>query len=269
MKNNNNNIITIKMKLMYDGSRYLGWQRLQGEQKSLTIQYIIECILNQVLKEECRIHGAGRTDAGVHAYGQVAHFTVHEKQLDEKQLYHIKKQLNERLPEDIKIISMEKVSRGFHSRYDAKAKRYTYHISIGERPSVFQRKYTTWISEELDINAMKKGAEALIGTHDFKGFSNKMKDGRDTIKTVFKTEIVERKGEIIISVLADGFLYHMMRIMIGTLLEIGMNKRSISSIQKIFQEGNREIAGYTVQGNALFLQEIFYELEHIDHIQLQ
>lgn len=258
---------TIKMTIAYDGSRYLGWQRLQGKQEGAAIQDIIEKKLSVILKRECKIHGAGRTDAGVHAYGQVAHFSIAEKEYvnisDKSSFYDFlkdfKKQLNIMLPEDIKVLKVEEVQPDFHSRYNARAKTYTYFIENGERPGVFDRKYVLWVPEVLNIEAMRKGAEYLKGTHDFKGFSSKMKDGRETVKTIYDTSIEVKGKRIALSVIADGFLYHMMRIITGTILEIGMGKRQPETIMEIFKNPEKEKAGYTVSGNGLFLKEIFYQ----------
>lgn len=247
---------TIKMTITYDGSRYLGWQRLQGKQEGAAIQDIIEKILSAILTRECKIHGAGRTDAGVHAYEQVAHFYLEEDWIS--QLKDIKGQLNTRLPEDIRIVDLIQVQGKFQSRYDAKAKVYTYCIETGDRPRVFERKYVLWIPESLNIDAMRKGAKYLEGTHDFKGFSSKMKDGRKTHKTIYETKIEVKGSKIQFSVMADGFLYHMMRIITGTIIEIGMGKRDPESIIEIFKHQEREKAGYKVSGHGLFLKKIFY-----------
>jgi len=164
----------IKIVISYDGTRYLGWQRLSGKQRRQSIQGYLEEVLEQVIGCRIRLAGSGRTDAGVHALGQVANFFVPSA------LFHFdtalqcrewRAECNRQLPEDIKIQTMEEVPKNFHSRYSAVRKTYEYRIDTGERPNVFQRKYTLWFPEKLNVDKMLQAAACLVGTHDFAAFS--------------------------------------------------------------------------------------------------
>lgn len=264
----------IKLVIQYDGSKYQGWQRL-GDSSKKTIQGVLEEILQKILQEPIQLIGSGRTDAGVHAYAQVANFYVSEANLKKQeknvnpkrlelnkqqmeQYQKFQKRLNQILPEDIKIIGIEEVPDKFHSRYCASKKTYEYHLSIGQKASVFNRNYITCIQQALDIEKMKQAAVYFLGTHDFKGFSSEMKDGRKTQKTIYQLSIQKKKEEIVISIQADGFLYNMVRIIVGTLVEIGQSKKSPERILEIFETRDRQLAGYTIEAKGLFLKSVDY-----------
>lgn len=246
----------LKLTLMYDGGNYQGWQRLN--MNSNTIQGVLETIVSKEFGESIKIIGSGRTDVGVHALGQVANFQITDKALENLSCEQIKQKLNQILPEDIKIIMLENVSNEFHSRYDAISKTYEYHIEMGERTSVFQRKYVAHIGKHLDLERMRQACQLLKGTHDFKGFSSPMLDGRNTIKTIQEVTIEARNNHIVISINADGFLYHMVRIIVGTLVEIGKNERECKTIREIFETKDRQLAGYTIESQGLFLKNVSY-----------
>lgn len=250
----------IKLVIQYDGSKYQGWQRL-GKHSKKTIQGVLEEVLQKILQEPIQLIGSGRTDAGVHAYAQVANFYVSEANLKKQQMERyqkFQKRLNQVLPEDIKIIKIEDVPDNFHSRYCANKKTYEYHLNIGQKASVFNRNYITCIQKALDIEKMKQASVYFLGTHDFKGFSSEMKDGRKTQKTIYQLSIQKKKEEIIISIQADGFLYNMVRIIIGTLVEIGQDKKSPDRILEIFETKDRQLAGYTIEAKGLFLKSVEY-----------
>ncbi|MDO5519214.1 MAG: tRNA pseudouridine(38-40) synthase TruA [bacterium] len=249
-----NKTYNVKMSVMYDGSRFQGWQRLGNGKENETIQGILERCISDILEEEVMVIGSGRTDAGVHAYGQVANVHI-TKELD---LNEFQNQINQSLPKEIQVYGLEYVANQFHSRYDATSKYYEYHIGIGEVESPFYRKQRLYVREELNLDLMRKAAEYLCGTHDFTGFSSTMKDGRNTVKTIYEIEIMKEKDQIIISYHGDGFLYNMVRILTGTLLEIGQGDRTPESILTIFEKGDRQYAGKTVEGKGLFLKKVVY-----------
>ena len=239
-----------KIVLAYDGSRYLGWQRLgKGE---LTIQSVLEQSLQELLDRKIEIHGSGRTDAGVHARGQVAHFkTVQLIGADFREL------LNETLPEDIRVLALEKVPETFHSRYSAKAKRYKYYVDTNEKANVFQRKYTCQYPKKLDLEKMRQAAICLSGAHDFSSFTDD-KSEKDKVRTVFQIEITEEKGILCFSYHGDGFLQHMVRILTGTLLEVGIGVKSPEDMVEILEQKERAKAGFMVPAKGLFLDKVEY-----------
>lgn len=242
-----------KMKIAYDGKRYNGWQS-QGNTEN-TIQQKIEDTLKKLLEEDVCINGAGRTDAGVNALGQIAN--VHIKKFiscDELQL-----QLNQYLPKDIRIISVESVEPRFHARLNALGKHYSYRIDNGDVADVFQRKYVTRIEEKLDVVKMKKAAEYFVGEHDFASFCSLKKIKKSTIRTITSIEINEQNGMIHIELFGNGFLYNMVRIIAGTLIEIGLGQKEPEDVIKILKSRDRSNAGFLSQPQGLFLVEVFYK----------
>lgn len=249
--------MNIKLIIKYNGTRYQGWQRLGNEQKASSIQGILEEAAGSIIGEKVTLTGSGRTDAGVHAYGQVANFHT-KKAVDCSRL---RTELNQVLPKDIQIVEACEVASSFHSRYSAVSKCYEYHIETGPYQSVFSRETSLHVKGSLDLAAMRKGASYLTGTHDFAGFSSKMPDGRGTVKTISKVEIIKEQNQILLRYEGDGFLYNMVRIMTGTLLEIGLGQRSPESILEVFSTKNRQLAGMTVEGKGLFLAKVVYILQ--------
>jgi tRNA pseudouridine38-40 synthase len=239
-----------KMVLAYDGSRYSGWQKLgKGE---LTIQGILEQTLKDILGTKIEIQGSGRTDAGVHARGQVANFkTVKVLQPIFRDV------LNEKLPEDIRVLALEKVSGSFHSRYSAKAKRYKYYVDTNEKANVFQRKYTCQYPKKLDFDNIRKAAMYLCGTHDFSSFTDD-KSEKDKVRTISQIEITEEKGILCFTYDGDGFLQHMVRILTGTLLEVGSGEKAAEDIPKTLEAKERAQAGFMVPAKGLFLDKVEY-----------
>lgn len=245
-------MINYKMVIAYDGSRYNGWQK-QGNTKD-TIQGKLEKVLEKLEGREVEVIGAGRTDAGVHALGQVANVKLESKINGETLLQY----LNQYLPEDIAVLSVKEVPMRFHSRLNAMEKTYLYRIYRSEIPNPFIRKYTVTITEELDIEKMRMAAELLIGEHDFKSFCSLKKSKKSTIRTLYSITIEEIEKELRISVKGNGFLYHMVRIIIGTLLEVGTGKKKPEEIEQILEKGERQAAGKTAPAHGLFLKEVKY-----------
>lgn len=245
-------MINYKMVIAYDGSRYNGWQK-QGNTKD-TIQGKLEKVLEKLEGREVEVIGAGRTDAGVHALGQVVNVKLESKINEEMLLQY----LNQYLPEDIAVLSVKEVPMRFHSRLNATEKTYLYRIYRSEIPNPFIRKYTVTITEELDIEKMRMAAEFLIGEHDFKSFCSLKKSKKSTIRTLYSITIEEIEEEVRISVRGNGFLYHMVRIIVGTLLEVGTGKKKPEEIEQILEKGERQAAGKTAPAHGLFLKEVKY-----------
>lgn len=245
----------IKLLIEYDGSRYDGWQRLGQESNPRTIQGKIEQVLCRMTGEDIKITGSGRTDAGVHAYGQVANFhTCTDMSCDQ-----IHKYMNRYLPEDIGIIAVSDVDHRFHSRLNAVSKKYLYRIITDDMPCVFERKYVYRCPCSLNIEAMRQAASLLEGRHDFKAFSSVKRTKKSTVREIYSIDIYSCEREIRMMFHGNGFLYNMVRIMAGTLIEVGMGKRSPGEITDILEGRNREYAGMTAEPQGLFLYEVEYE----------
>lgn len=242
----------IKVILQYEGTRYQGWQR-QGNTGN-TIQGKLEALLTKMCGRKVEVDGSGRTDAGVHAYGQVANFHIET----EMGLQEIMDYMNQYLPEDIAVIDIEEMPERFHSRLNAKGKIYRYRVINSGVPHIFDRRYAYAVEEELDMEAMESAAKLLCGTHDFRAFTSNKRSRKSTVRTV-DSILIEKKGdEICFTFQGDGFLYHMVRIMMGTLLEVGMHKRDAAQIEGLLESGTREDAGYLVPAKGLALVEVFY-----------
>jgi len=242
-----------KITIQYDGTRYKGWQ----VQKStdMTIQGKIQAVLSEMTGQEIEVIGSGRTDAGVHAYGQVANFHLPEHFSKEAVLEY----LNHYLPMDIAVLNMEEVDERFHARYHATSKNYVYRIHTSMIPNVFERKYMYTYTEPLDIGKMREAAKHLIGTHDFMAFCGNKKMKKSTIRTVTSIDIQEKEGEIQIFYTGDGFLQQMIRIITGTLIEVGNGTKQPEDILSIMESKVRENAGYTVPPDGLILKQVYYK----------
>lgn len=236
----------IKLTVAYDGTRYQGFQRLGHTDN--TIQEKLEICLSRLLEEEIQVIGSSRTDAGVHALEQVVNFyTEHPMEVLE-----MKHHLNRYLPEDIVIKDSEVVPDNFHSRYWNEKKTYLYRIHTNQIPPVFERKYVYNLGKSLDVIRMRTAAALLIGEKDFQGFCNKnMK--KSSVRSVDAIEIIQTETEVQVYLTANGFLYNMVRIIVGTLIEIGLHEREIGSIHEILDEKVRAQAGYLVPAQGLIL----------------
>ena len=241
-----------KIIVQYDGSRYKGWQVQNST--DMTIQGKIQNVLSEMTGQEIEVIGSGRTDAGVHAYGQVANFHVPEHFEAEEIIAY----LNQYLPMDIAVISVEEVEERFHARFHAISKTYVYRIHRSSIPNVFERKFMYTYTEKLNVSAMRDAAKLLVGTHDFMAFCGNKKMKKSTVRTITDISIEEIGDELRISYTGDGFLQNMIRIMTGTLLEIGNGQKSIAEISKILDSKDRQNAGYTVPPEGLVLQKVFY-----------
>ena len=240
-----------KITIQYDGSAYNGWQK-QGNTTN-TIQERFENVLCRMCNSKIEIFASGRTDAGVHAENQVANFKCKTNMECEE----VKKYLNKYLPKDIRVKKVEEVDERFHSRLNAVSKTYEYSIAT-EKPDVFSRKYVYSTDSVLDVEKMKFAADLFIGKHDFKGFSSVGRTKKSTIRTINYINIVKKDGLIKIYVNGTGFLYNMVRIISGTLLEIGEGKLDLETINEIFLEKDRKKAGKTLPACGLKLVEVNY-----------
>lgn len=241
-----------KMTIAYDGTRYSGWEGKPDN--DMTIQGKIEAILCRQVNEQIKLIGAGRTDAGVHAKAMVANVHIDtEMSCDEIMAY-----LNKYLPEDIAIISITEASERFHSRYNATGKTYSYTCYCGASKPVFNRKYVYVLEKEPDIVAMKKAADILIGEHDFASFCGNPKMKKSTVREVDTIDIRYKNGYINMTFHGNGFLQHMVRIVVGTLLEVGFHIRSIESVKELLVIKDRSKAGFTAPAKGLCLEKVDY-----------
>lgn len=242
----------IRIKITYEGTRYQGWQK--QETSDNTIQGKFEKLLSRMCEEDITVQGSGRTDAGVHALGQIVNFhTSCEMDLQDMLQY-----MNQYLPEDIAVVEIAEVSERFHSRLNAKGKRYSYRVWNSSIPNVFWRRYAHTVEDKLDMEAMKVAASYLLGEHDFKAFTSTKKGKKSTVRRIDGIEITKDGDMITFTFIGNGFLYHMIRILVGTLLEVGRGQRSSDSIPAILASMNRENAGELVPGKGLVLEEVFY-----------
>lgn len=241
----------LRLDICYDGTRYKGWQRLSGTDN--TIQGKLETALSRILGEDIQISGSGRTDAGVHAMGQVANFHCSSTLPAEK----ILEELRRYLPEDIGIYSCRDVSQRFHARLNAKEKTYRYRIWNSGKPCVFERRFVSVFPEELDIAAMEKAAQFLCGEHDFSAFCGNPRFKKSTVRFIRSIELRRCGEELQISFTGNGFLHSMVRILVGTLLEVGRGSRDPDSIAQLFG-GKREAAGFLAPAQGLCLMEVEY-----------
>ena len=241
-----------KLTIQYDGSRYDGWQR-QGNTDN-TIQGKIEGVLSRLTRECVEIHGAGRTDAGVHAEGQVASVKLSGK----RPAAEVMAYLNQYLPEDIAVVDVQEADERFHARLTAVGKVYRYDIRLGSTPNVFRRKYQYRVEQPLDVAAMKKAAEYLTGTHDYRAFCSNKRYKKSTVRTVTAIEIAVNGADVSITFRGDGFLYNMVRILTGTLLEVGLGERKPEDMPAILDSLDRTRAGKTAPAQGLTLVQVEY-----------
>ena len=241
----------IRLDICYEGSRYRGWQRLPG--KDDTIQAKLENALTRILGENIEISGSGRTDAGVHAQGQVANFHCNSDMPCDQ----ILRELRKFLPEDIGIHSVKECAERFHARLNAREKTYLYRIWNSDAPCVFQRKFVTQVPEQLDLAAMTRAARYLEGEHDFSAFCGNPKFKKSTVRFIRSVRVYGMGGEVHLEFTGNGFIQNQVRIMVGTLLEVGLGHRDPDSIPGLFG-AKRSEAGFLAPAQGLCLQEVFY-----------
>ena len=241
----------IRLTIEYDGSRYQGWSRLGKNESTNTISNKILDVIKKMSGEDVELFCGTRTEVGVHAYGQVANFkTSSRMELTEMQRY-----LNRYLPMDIAITDIEEVPERFHAQLNAKRKVYVYRMITGAVPSVFDRKYAYHCFRHPDKELMDEAADLLIGKHDFRNFTSAGKS-KSTVKEIYNIEIYADPEEMQITIEASDFLHNMQRLLIGTLIDIGLEKRPVSDIRAIFR--GEESASLPCDPKGMYLQEIQY-----------
>jgi len=242
----------IKIVIEYDGTKYKGWQRL-GDSDN-TIQHKIETVLSKMAGENIEITASGRTDAGVHATNQVANFRTDCNMPTHK----MRSYCYEYLPEDIVVKSVEEVDLNFHARYNAKVKKYVYNICNNKAHNVFNRKYEYHIPQPLNVEKMRKASEYLIGEHDFQSFTTLKTKKKSTIRDIYTINIVNEDGNIEISIQGNGFMKNMVRLIVGTLVEVGLGERPADGINDILDKKERKYSGHIAPAKGLFLEEVNY-----------
>ncbi len=247
-----------RITIRYDGARYKGWQRLGKDAGGDSITSKLESVLSLLCDEEIRVIGSGRTDAGVHAMAQVANFHTERKLTDQEILEYAARYL----PDDIAVVAAEEADERFHARYQVTEKSYIYRIDAGLYPDPFQRKYAWHISESLDYDAMRQAADLLKGTHDFGGFTSMKSKTKSAERNLTGIEIEEPPSEenpfAVIRFTGEGFLHNMVRIITGTLVEVGLGSRPVGSVSEILKAGRREDAAAKAPAKGLFLESVKY-----------
>ena len=271
-----------KMILQYEGTRYDGWQK-QGNTDN-TIQGKLEKVLERMTGFAVEVHGSGRTDAGVHATAQVANFHLPDNWKPEAlekssvsgqrqrealksgknnkpEEEWIKSYLNQYLPDDIAVTGLTSVPERFHSRLSAVKKIYTYQIETGAKRDVFLRRTCYGLGQPLNVKAMQEAAALLSGTHDYKSFCGNKKMKKSTVRTIYRIEIKQEPGSSLVKLEfeGNGFLQNMVRILTGTLIEVGLGMRDARSMPEILAAMDRQAAGYTAPAEGLCLKQVFYE----------
>lgn len=249
-----NKMRNFRIIVQYEGTRYQGWQR--QDSTGNTIQGKLEMILAKMAGLDfVQVDGSGRTDAGVHARGQVANFKIDTALSAEEVMDY----LNHYLPEDIGVISIQEVPERFHSRLNAKGKTYCYRIWNSTLPCVFERRYVYEVPERLDLDAMRAAASCFVGKHDFKAFTSNKKSRKSTVRTIDAIQMEKVGNELAMTYSGDGFLYHMVRILTGTLIEVGLGQRSPASVGALLEKNaSREMSGALVPAKGLCLVEVRY-----------
>lgn len=241
----------IKLVIEYDGTNYFGWQI---QKVGSTIQGTIEKAIMKATGEVVEIIGSSRTDSGVHARGYVANFKTNSTIPGNK----FREAINTRLPDDIVILHSEEVNEEFHSRYDSKGKTYTYSILNSELPIAIGKNYVYHVRGKFDIEKMKETCEFFIGTHDFKSFKSDGSSVKTTVRTISDLHIEVCNNSIKFFITGDGFLYNMVRIIVGTLLQVGRGTKTPMDIKRIIDNPDRSGAGMCVPALGLVLEEVFY-----------
>ncbi len=240
-----------KLTLEYDGSRYAGWQ-LQKNDRSVQGE-LLDAAYKVFDTRSIELYGAGRTDAGVHARGQVAHLDVPNTLLKPEQ---IQMRMNDELNHDVNILLVEKAAPKWHARHDARSRSYTYQIS--KRRDAFGKKYVWWVRDQLNLPAMRAAALALQGFHDFRSFGDIEKDDQSTMVDLTKVEIRETDDRIYIHITGSHFLWKMVRRIVGILVEIGRGRMPVETVEMFLDRPSREPARFTAPPSGLFLEKVVY-----------
>jgi len=244
----------LKLTVAYDGTNYHGFQD-QGREDRPTIQRELERAWERLVGEQVKMIGAGRTDAGVHAEGQVANFRTHSSSIPAERVPYA---MNSVLPPDVRVIGCVEVPSDFHARFWAVGKQYVYRIDNRPFPSPLVRHFTHFIPHPLDVDAMDEAAKHLVGRHDFRALAGAGHAGRTTIRTITRCDVTAQDGLVVITVEADAFLYHMVRTIAGTLVEVGQGTHPPSWVREVIASRQRSRAGPTLPGKGLTLMRVDY-----------
>jgi len=248
------------MTLEYEGTNYAGWQR---QENTLTVQQVVEEALFTVTGEHIVVYASGRTDSAVHALGQVAHFDTAARMAPEKFAF----ALNACLPGDVRVLDSRRVRDGFHARYDARGKLYRYDIHNAPHASAMHRNTRLHVHKPLDVVAMRDAARCVAGTHDFAAFQATGSPKKTTVRTVTRSEVLQKGVLVSYEIAGSGFLYNMVRIIAGTLIEVGLGRRSPDTVSEAIESRERKLAGPTAPAHGLTLVSVFYgaqEGENLD-----
>ena len=248
-------MLTYKLTLAYDGTDYAGWQ-LQSN--GTAVQEVVERAIERVFREKVRVHGSGRTDAGVHALAQVAHFHI-PKARATIPLKNLRRAFNGALPPDVRVLKVERAAHDFHARLSAHEKTYRYQIFCGEVIDPFVRRWTAHCPRPPDVAAMRRAARVLAGRHDFAAFSaNPKREQESTVRTLKRLSVARRGRLVTITATADGFLYKMVRSLAGALLKVGAGKLTAADIERILASKKRTALVETAPPQGLFLLKVKY-----------
>lgn len=242
----------VKLTVSYDGTNYCGWQ---VQPNKITVQEVVEKALFTLTGEKIKVIGSGRTDAGVHAEGQVAHFKREKENIPPEKFALA---LNIILPDDVKIVKSERADDDFSARRSAKRKTYVYRTYVSTAILPLKDRYAVQLEKQPDVSAMKACAKLLEGEHDFKAFCSSGTSVKTTVRTVYSIDIEERGNEIIFSVTGNGFLYNMVRIIVGTLLAVGRGKIGKKEVEDMLATGKRALGGKTIPAKGLTLLSVEY-----------
>jgi tRNA pseudouridine38-40 synthase len=244
----------IKLTIEYEGTAYVGWQR---QPNGLSVQEAVESALARIVGEPVTIISSGRTDAGVHARGMVAHFETNT----DLPLSAFREGVNSHLPNDIAIVAAEPADADFHARYSALGKRYRYTVLIGDVRSPLAARTSWHIKRRLDVEAMRSAASLLVGKHDFAAFRSSGCDAQTTVRELFSIDIKKHGRLLHFDIIGSGFLRNMVRVIVGTLVEIGSGKRSPDEIAELLATGDRDLSGVTAPPQGLCLMQVWYDAE--------
>ena len=243
----------IAITLSYDGTNYCGWQ---VQPNGVTIQQLIEDAVFSVTGERVRVTGSGRTDAGVHARGQVAHFSLEKTTIPPEKFA---KALNAHLPNDVRVFESREVDQDFNACTSAKRKTYRYSLYLSEVEQPLKQRYATCVHGKVDVELMKKGSQLFVGEHDFACFNASGSGAKTTVRTIYSIDIIESGQDLFIEVTGNGFLYNMVRTLSGTLLALGQGEKTLQDLQNMLKTGDRTLCGRTLSAKGLCLEKVEYQ----------